>query len=170
MKNRFNFWTLLVLTAFSTTAFAQTGANDQQTKVSSYFGLVHPIATFQGGDVHMNFDDSYTIGVVTGINVQKSPKYGYSLEIVPTIVSNSKTSRVKNIVIQPGVYFPFKNGWKFTNRFSFETSGRYGITPSVSKVLIKGAHPLALTIPISLRFGNEQDFSLGSAVLFTVAI
>lgn|SRR5690606_1185140 len=171
MKKKFNSCTLLLLTAFSTSIFAQTGPKyDQQLNISGYFGLVHPIATLQGGDVRMNFDDSYSIGFVTGINFQKNPKYGYTLEIVPTIVSTSKASSVKNIVVQPGVYFPFRNGWKFTNRLSFETSGRYGVTPSISKVLIKGSHPLALTIPISLRFGNEQDFSLGSAVLFTVAI
>lgn len=144
--------------------------NEFPLKISAYFGLVHPVATVQSSDVKMNFDNGYVVGFVSGISFQKNPKYGYSLEIVSLIEANSQINKVTNIVIQPGIYFPLKKGWTFTHRFSFETSGRYGVTPSISKVLIKGDHPVSFTIPIPMRFGNEQEFSVGTAVLFTIGI
>lgn len=145
-------------------------SNEFPLKIMGYFGLVHPVATLQSGDIKMNFGNSYSVGFVSGISFQKNPKYGYSLEIVSMVESNSETNRVKNIVIQPGIYFPLNGGWTVTNRFSFETSGRYGITPSIGKVLLKGIHPVTLTLPLPMRFGNDQDFSIGKAVLLTISI
>ncbi|RKD17637.1 hypothetical protein BCY91_16690 [Pelobium manganitolerans] len=157
---------------FTSTVYAQSkGATDGfPLKITGYFGLVHPVATLQNSDIKMNFDNSYSVGFVSGISFQKNPKFGYSLEIVSMIEATSHSSTVKNIVIQPGVYFPLKGGWTITNRFSFETNGRYGITPSVGKVLVKGNHPVSLTLPLPMRIGNEKDFSIGTAVLFTVGI
>lgn len=163
---------VLMTVFFIGTAYAQNEgtSNEFPLKITGYMGLLHPVATLLDGEVLMNFDDSYSVGFVSGISIQKQAYLSYSLEIIPIINTNSNSNRVNNLIIQPGIHYPLKKGWTLTNRFSFETGGRYGITPSVGKVLIKGQHPVSLIIPFAMRIGNNQDFSIGTAILFTVAL
>ncbi|HRN56227.1 MAG TPA: hypothetical protein PLL71_07230 [Agriterribacter sp.] len=163
---------VLLLAGISHNALAQTKTEQPGSplQVGGYFGVLHPVATLQSGAVKMNFDNSYTVGFVAGINIQKNLKYGYTFEIIPVIEATSQTSKVKSLVFQPGIYFPLKKGWRMINRFSFETTGRYGITPAVSKTLLRRNHPVALIVPIPLRFGNAQDFSAGAAILVTIGM
>lgn len=139
-------------------------------KISGYVGVVHPIATLQSGVIKMNFKDAYTVGFPAGINIQKSKNIGFSFEIAPFITANDGISKVQFVLIHPGVFFPLNNGWTLTNRLAFETNGRYGITPSVSKVLVRGNNVISLTVPFPLRFGNGLPVSFGTGVLFTVSI
>jgi len=139
-------------------------------KINGYFGVLHPIATLQGGQVTTNFDEAYTVAFPTGINVQRNTGMGFSFEIVPTIKTNSQRSSVSSVAIQPGIAFPLKNGWTFVNRVSFETTGRYGITPVISKVIVPGKNAVSCVVPIPVKFGNQQPASVTAAVLFTVAL
>lgn len=157
---------------FTSTAYSQDNAipNDFPLKVTGYFGIVHPIATFQKGNVKMNFDDAYTVGIPVGINVQKTPEMGYSFEIVPTIQTDKQASKVSNIAIQPGLFFPLRNGWTVVSRLSFETGGRYGIVPVISKVIHRGKNPVSFVVPLPLKFGNNEPVSFGTAFLVTISI
>lgn len=139
-------------------------------QITGYFGVVHPIATFQTGIIKMNFERLYNAGFVAGISFLKNKKYGYSFEMVPMLEVSQQSNRIKNIVIQPGIFFPLRKGWTFTSRFSFETTGRYGLTPSLSKIIFSGNHPITMTVPLPFRIGNNQDFSLSTALLVTVGI
>jgi hypothetical protein len=149
----------------------RTQSSQFPLKINGYFGVLHPIATLQGGKVTTNFGDTYTVGFPTGINFQRYSGMGFSFEIVPTIKSNRLGSSVSSVAIQPGITFPLKKGWTFVNRVSFETTGRYGITPVISKVIIPGKnHPISCVVPIPVKFGNQQPASVTAAVLFTVAL
>lgn len=171
MKRKFRS-VVVIMACLLGSAHAQDRAQSAEfpLKVSGYFGVLHPIATLQGGQVTTNFDDAYTVAFPTGINVQRNAGMGFSFEIVPTIKSNSLRSSVSGVAIQPGVSFPLKNGWTFVNRVSFETSGRYGITPVIAKVIIPGKNAVSCVMPIPIKFGNEQPASVTAALLFTVAL
>lgn len=157
---------------FASTAYSQDNAvsNDFPLKVTGYFGIVHPIATLQKGEVKMNFDEAYTVGIPVGINVQKSPKMGYSFEIVPTIKTDKQESKVSSIAIQPALFFPLRNGWTVVSRLSFETSGRYGFIPVLSKVIYRGKNPVSFVLPFPVKFGNNEPVSFGTAFLVTISI
>ncbi|MEK6511170.1 hypothetical protein [Myroides odoratimimus] len=167
-----DFLIVLVVMLFTSTSMAQehNKNNDFPLKISGYFGLFHPIVTLQGTDITMNLEHAYTVGFVTGISFQKNVTYGYSLEIVPVIEATRHENKVKNVVIQPGVYFPLEKGWTLTNRLSFETNGRYGITPSISKVLVKRNQTISVTVPFPVRFGNNNSISVATGVLLTLSI
>lgn len=145
-------------------------AGNNNVRTTVYMGVVHPVGTWQDGSFRFNFSNAYTIGFPVGINIQKSKTVGFSLEIAPFIVSDRNVSKVKTILVHPGVYFPLKNGWTITNRLAFETTGRYGVTPSVSKMLLKGIPAVIMTIPLAVRFGNDQSSSLAPGVLITLSM
>lgn len=157
---------------FTSTAYSQNKPlqNEYPLKVSGYFGVLHPIATIQDGKVQMNFDGAYTVGFPIGINVQRSPKMGFSFEIVPMIKADRQESKVSNIAIQPALYFPLKDGWTIVSRLSFEKSGRYGFIPIVSKRIVNGKNPVSVILPFPVKFGNGQPVSVTTAILFTVTI
>ncbi|OGS78544.1 MAG: hypothetical protein A3D31_12555 [Candidatus Fluviicola riflensis] len=169
--NNLRFTLVFLLTIINCKVYCQNEINKEiPLKVTGYLGFVHPIATLQNERLSVNFQNSYTVGFPMGINVQKKSNMGFSLEITPFIVAYDSVCSVKSVVIHPGIYFPRKNGWTFTGRLAFETNGRFGFTPSVSKVVIKGSNPIAVTVPFSFRFGNNQQFSIGTAILFTIGV
>ncbi len=134
-------------------------------KPVGYFAVIHPIITFDKNGSYTNFNDSYTIGFPTGIHIYRSEKFGYSLEIVPFIKAQDGTSKVNNVLFHPGLVFRFPKSWILYTRLAFETSGRYGFTPSISKVVYKTkANNFFVTVPTPLRFGNDQPTSIGIGV------
>ncbi len=104
-----------------------------------------------------------------GINIWKSSKIGFSMELVPFIKVENGISRTNNILIHPGILFALGKGFTFAGRAAFETSGRYGFTPLLNKVLVKRKHnTYFVAIPIPIRFGNSLPSSSTIGFLFGI--
>ena len=157
--------TLLLLILSFTALLAQQ--MDKPLNVSTYVGIVNPIVSYSSGDFSTNFTDSYIVGMPTGINVVRDGHLGFSLEMVPYLKFQDGTSKMSNFLFHPGVLFPLGRGFTFIGRAAFETSGRYGITPVVSKVVTHGqSGKLFVAVPIPLRFGNQIPGSVSAAFQF----
>lgn len=140
---------------------------DAPAKVTAYVGIVHPLVTYASGDFTPNFKDRYVVGMPTGINVRREGHLGFSLEMVPYISVQQGKSSMSNFLFHPGVLFPLGRGFTFIGRAAFETSGRFGFTPVLSKVITKGrSGDVFLAIPVPVRFGNEHDASVTAAFQF----
>jgi hypothetical protein len=132
-------------------------------RVAGYVGLVHPIVTFSEHNT-VNFKDNYVVGFPLGINIWKTARVGFSLEIVPHILAENGSSRMSNLLIHPGVVVALGKGYTFAGRAAFETSGRYGVTPVINKVVKKNTHSnYYVAVPMPLRMGNGRplSFTLG---------
>lgn len=141
-----------------------TAQNEKETypKITGFVAILHPLVTFSSNETVTNFKDYYAVGMPIGINIWKSPKIGFSFEIVPTIKSDSEISKVSNIAIHPGLLIRLKNGYTFAGRVAFETSGRYGFTPVLAKVIKKNKdHNFYISMPFPFRFGNNHEPTLG---------
>ncbi|MFV5699841.1 hypothetical protein ACM55H_15885 [Flavobacterium sp. ZT3R17] len=157
---------LFALLALNTSVFSQT----TYPKITGYFGVVHPIATFSKDETTLNFRDYYVIGFPTGINIWKSPKIGFSFEIVPTIKAEDGTSKMNSLLFHPGILVALGNGYTFAGRAAFETNGRYGITPVFNKTVIKNANSsYYVAIPLPVRFGNEHPTTFAIGFQFGIA-
>jgi hypothetical protein len=77
---------------------------------------------------------------------------------------------MSNLLIHPGVLVSLGNGYTFAGRLAFETSGRYGLTPVLNKVIIKNkSSSLFAAVPVPFRFGNDRPFSATVAFQFGLA-
>ncbi|MGN6416915.1 MAG: hypothetical protein ACTHMC_05470 [Pseudobacter sp.] len=131
-------------------------------KITGYVGILHPVVTFADGDKpHYNFDGSYVVGMPTGINIWKSSALGFSMEFVPLIRAANGTSRMNNFLFHPGALFGLGKGYTLAARAAFETSGRYGFTPVLNKIVKKNkGSSLFVAVPVPVRFGNDLPSSL----------
>jgi hypothetical protein len=143
---------------------------DTYPKIKGYVGILHPLVTFNSEETTVNFKDYYSIGMPIGINIWKSKTIGFSFEIVPTIKSDKKISKVNNILIHPGILVRLKNEFTFAGRIAFETSGRYGFTPVLSKAIgIHNDFNYFIAVPIPIRFGNDKSASATIGLQFGIA-
>ncbi len=132
--------------------------NESFPKITGFVAVLHPLVTVSAKETITNFKDYYAVAMPIGINIWKSEKIGFSFEIVPTIKSDSQISKVSNILIHPGVLVRLKKGYTFAGRLAFETSGRYGITPVIAKVIKKHKdHNYYVSMPFPVRFGNNHE-------------
>ena len=155
------FLLLLSFILSSTCLFSQA----TYPKTTTFFGVVHPIVTYSSDKPIYNFKDYYLVGFPTGINVWKSKKIGYSLEIIPYIKSDKTISKMSNLLIHPGVLVSLGDGFTFIGRAAFETSGRYGLTPVLNKTVVKTNNcSYYVSLPLPVRFGNNQPTSVTLAV------
>lgn len=154
---------LLVSLALFNTAFSQTDSTlVKYPQVKGYFSVVHPIVTIDGNHSVFNFSDTYTVGFPTGINILKSDSFGYSFEITPFIKAQDGKDKVSNVLFHPGLLFRYRHGFTFISRVAFETSGRYGFTAILSKVIIRSENlSYFIATPLPVRFGNELPASVG---------
>jgi hypothetical protein len=138
-----------------------------ETKITGYIGAVHPLYTF-GSDVKtQNFTDFYSVGIPTGINFWKTENLGISFEVTPYIRNEKGISKTSNVLFHPGVLYKVGNGFTIIGRAAFETSGRYGFTPIVNKVIKKfeTSHSnLFAALLFPTRFGNAHAISLTVAL------
>lgn len=150
--------------------FGQQPTQATYPKITGYVGILHPIVTL-GSDVpHYNFDGAYVGGMPTGINIWKSARIGFSMEFVPIIRASAGTSRMNNFLFHPGVLFGLGNGFTLATRAAFETSGRYGVTPVLNKVVLKGkSSSIFVAVPVAARFGNDHPASLTPGFQFGIA-
>ena len=139
-------------------------------RITGYVGIMHPIVTFGNDGAHTNFDGAYVGGLPTGINIWKSPKIGFSLEFVPFIRVADGTGKMNNLLFHPGVLVSLGHGFTLANRVAFETSGRYGVTPVLNKVIKKSKDcNYYVAIPVPARFGNDQPSTVGVGFQFGIA-
>lgn len=156
---------LILITAVDSVFGQDKVANNGYPKIMGYISVVHPIITFDKNGNTLNFDDGYIVGFPTGINILKNEKFGYSLEVVPFINAYNGNDRVNNVLFHPGLLFRYPKNWTLYTRMAFETSGRYGVTPSLSKIVYKAKSTnLFVSMPLPLRFGNQKPASIGVAL------
>lgn len=133
-----------------------------------YLSFIFNIVTFTKNGSTFNFShNSTSIGFPVGVNVLYSDKFGFSYEFTPTIKSTSTSSKVSNLLFDPGTMFRFEHGFTIITRLAFETEGRYGFTPVFNKVYARTKYVnyfIAGSLPA--RFGNGQAPSLGMNVQF----
>jgi len=168
-KNRF---AIIFLGSFliSITCYSQQIHVQTYPKVTGYVGIVHPIVTFNSEGTHTNFKDSYVVGMPIGINIWKSGRIGFSSEIVPFVKATSTSSKVNNVLFHPGVLVALGSGFTFAGRAAFETSGRYGVTPVLNKVVKKNkGSSYFIAVPLPARFGNDLPSSFGLGFQFGIS-
>jgi hypothetical protein len=136
-------------------------------RIAGYVGIIHPIVTIDGDGTHTNFKDFYTVGMPTGINIWKSSKIGFSFEAVPFVRTENGVSKMNNFLFHPGVLAALGKGYTFIGRAAFETSGRFGFTPILNKVVKKNKHSnYFVALPFPVRFGNDKPASFTAAFQF----
>ncbi|HEY2581038.1 MAG TPA: hypothetical protein VGI43_04490 [Mucilaginibacter sp.] len=132
-------------------------------KTVGYLSFILPLVTLQNGTTTTNFSNNTTsIGFPVGVNILYSDKFGFSYEFTPTIKASGGTSKVSNLLFDPGTMFRFEHGFTIITRLAFETSGRYGFTPVFNQVYARSKYVnyfVALSLPN--RFGNSEAYSIG---------
>lgn len=64
---------------------------------------------------------------------------------------------MSNLLFHPGLLFPIGKGTVIAARMAFETSGRYGFTPVLNKVIKKNKNSnFFIALPLPVRFGNNS--------------
>lgn len=130
-------------------------------RMAGYLGVLHPLVTFTKNGGEANFDRYYVVGFPIGLNLWKTEKIGFSVEIVPVIRAENGTSRVANVLFHPGVLLNLGHDFTLAGRLAFETSGRYGLTPVLNKIVKRTkTNGYFVAVPIPFRFGNNQPTSV----------
>lgn len=159
---------LFFVVAVDFTTTAQQAAS--YPKLSGYVGILHPLVTFRPDQTIKNFDGYYIAGLPTGINIWKSGRIGFSAEFVPFIRADRNGSSMTNFLFHPGVLVALGHNLTFAGRVAFETSGRYGFTPVINKIVKKNKNcGYFVAMPIPIRFGNDVPASIGIAFQFGIA-
>ncbi len=129
-------------------------------KITGYASILHPVVVINKEHTTTNFDGYYQVVFPFGINIWKSKKIGFSIELAPGIRAEKGSSKMNSLLIHPGVLVNLGNGFGFAGRLAFETSGRYGFTPVLSKVIKKNkGSAFYIATPMPVRFGNQQPAS-----------
>lgn len=138
-------------------------------EIKGYTGLVHPLYTWSDNGNVANFTSYYLVGNPWGINIWKSAKFGLSLEFTPYIKFSNNDSKLSNFVFHPGVLYRLGHDFTLIGRVAYETSGRYGFTPILNKVIYRDSSSnvfVALLLPA--RYGNTQAPSYSVAFQFGI--
>lgn len=175
MKNNM----IMIMLVLSTIYYsnAQSDSSKQTTlaatstfpQIKGYVGLVHPIYTFSSEGNTANFKDYYIVGNPWGINIWKSKRFGYSLEFTPFLKINSEQSKMSNFLFHPGVLYRIGHEYTLIGRVAYETSGRFGFTPIINKVLLRtptNTFFIAALLPV--RFGNNHAPNVTVAFQFGI--
>jgi hypothetical protein len=151
-------FSLIALLSFKSHAQNQT---EVYPKIKGLIGIVHPLVTFSSEETTTNFKNHYVVGMPIAINIWKNKRIGFSFEIVPTIKSDPEISKVSNLLIHPGILVKLKNEFTFAGRLAFETSGRYGLTPVISKAIgIHKDYNYYVSMPLPVRIGNNKPVTI----------
>jgi hypothetical protein len=132
-------------------------------RVVGYLSFILPLETLQSGTFTPNFSHHATsIGFPIGVNVLYSDRFGFSYEFTPTVKASGGSSKMNNLLFDPGTMFRFDHGFTIITRLAFETSGRYGFTPVLNQVYARTKavnYFVAFSLPN--RFGNADPYSIG---------
>lgn len=171
MQNRIR---LSVALIYIMSVFLLQQTNAQQNivypKIVAYVSIMHPIVTINKQHVSTNFSNYYQVFFPFGINIWKSAKTGFSIELAPGVRAEQGKSKMNNLLIHPGILVSLGKGFVFAGRAAFETSGRYGFTPVFSKTIKKNkGSALYIATPLPIRFGNDlpASFTAGFQVGIT---
>ena len=157
---------LFALLAIASPIFSQT----TYPKITGYFSVMHPIVTISSEETAVNFRDYYSVNFPTGINIWKSAKIGFSFEIAPSIKTDDGISKVNSVLFHPGVLVALGHGYTFAGRAAFETSGRFGVTPIITKTVIKNTNSsFYVSLPFPIRFGNDHPATFTSGIQLGIA-
>ena len=130
-----------------------------------YLSFILPLVTVSDGTTFNFNSTSTTIGFPVGVNVLYSDHFGFSYEFTPNIkITNGPTgtSKMNDILFDPGTMFRFQHGFTIITRLAFDTNGRYGFTPVFNQVYARTKdvnYFVALSLPA--RFGNSESSSVG---------
>ena len=145
-------------------------SQDVYPKITAYTSVLHPLVTITHKEAVPNFRDYYQVIFPSGINIWKSSKIGFSLEFAPGIKAEKGVSKMNNFLFHPGVLVALGKGFTFAGRVAFETSGRYGFTPVISKTVIKKkTHGYYISMPLPVRFGNDHPTSFTAGLQLGVS-
>jgi len=143
--------------------YEKVSSKPKYPRVVGYLSFILPLETLQSGTLTPNFDHHTTsIGFPVGINVLYSDRFGFSYEFTPTVKASGGSSKMSNLLFDPGTMFRFDHGFTIITRLAFETSGRYGFTPVFNQVYARTKavnYFVALSLPN--RFGNTDPYSIG---------
>jgi len=129
-------------------------------RMVGYLGVLHPLLTVDEKGTETNFTNYYVVGFPIGLNLWKTKQIGFSVEIVPLIRAENGSSRVTNVLFHPGVLVNLGHDFTFAGRLAFETSGRYGLTPVLNKIVKRGqVVSYFVAVPLPVRFGNNRPLS-----------
>ena len=138
-------------------------------RMAVYLGVLHPLVTMDEKGSETNFGQYYVVGFPIGLNLWKTQKVGFSVEIVPIIRAENGSSRVANVLFHPGVLVNLGHDFTLASRLAFETSGRYGVTPVLNKIVKRGPTlSYFVAAPVPLRFGNDRPTSLTLGLQFGI--
>lgn len=152
---------LIILMSCQSVAQALAQTPPSYPRMAGYLGVLHPLVTFDEKGSETNFNQYYVVGFPIGLNLWKTQKVGFSVEIVPIIRAENGTSRVANVLFHPGVLVNLGHDFTLASRLAFETSGRYGVTPVLNKMVKRGQTlSYFVAVPVPLRFGNDRPTSL----------
>ncbi|HEY5325676.1 MAG TPA: hypothetical protein VIJ27_01645 [Mucilaginibacter sp.] len=141
---------------------AKTAAKPSYPKVVGYLSFILPLVSVSNTTTYDFSKGTSSIGFPIGINVLYSDRFGFSYEFTPTIKASGGTSKMSNLLFDPGPMFRFECGFTFISRLAFETSGRYGFTPVFNQVYLRTKdvnYFVAMSLPT--RFGNSAAASIG---------
>lgn len=147
------------------TLYQKAKAKAAYPKVVGYLSFILPLETLtlSNGKFAPNFSDhTTTIGFPVGVNVLYSDKFGFSYEFTPNVKASGGSSKMNDILFDPGTMFRFEHGFTFISRLAFDTNGRYGFTPVFNQVYARTKdvnYFVAMSLPT--RFGNGEAASLG---------
>ena len=133
--------------------------------VVGYLSFIFPLVTVSDATTFNFNSSSTTIGFPVGVNVLYSDNFGFSYEFTPNIkITNGPTgtSKMNDILFDPGTMFRFHHGFTIITRLAFDTNGRYGFTPVFNQVYLHSKdvnYFVAVSLPT--RFGNSESSSVG---------
>lgn len=104
------------------------------------------------------------------LNIWKTDKVGFSLEVIPTLKSENGTSKIYNITFHPGILYRLSHDITFVGRAAFESNGRYGVTPVYNHIIKRNKNSnVYIAVPLPIRFGNDKPKSVGVNLQFGVS-
>jgi len=104
------------------------------------------------------------------LNIWKTDKVGFSLEVIPTLKSENGTSKIYNVTFHPGFLYRLSHNLTFVGRAAFETGGRYGVTPVFNQIIKRNKNSnVYIAVPLPIRFGNDKPASIGANVQFGIS-
>ncbi|MDB5131229.1 MAG: hypothetical protein JWR02_978 [Mucilaginibacter sp.] len=139
-------------------------------RVTGFFAVLVPVGTFNNTGFTANFSKSTAFGMPFGFNLLKSDHLGFSMEMVPFLLSQNGSTKMNYMLFHPGVMFRFPHGFTITPRLAFQTDGRYGFTPVFGKIIsVQKDYQLYVSLSEPARYGNNLPGSYTTAVQFGIS-